>query len=108
MCVGLPMRVVEVHGAQALCEHGGALHPIDIALVGDVAPGTWLMTFLGAAREVMDEASARQSLAATDALAALLRGEEVDLDAAFADLIGREPSLPDHLLPTHAQQTELR
>lgn len=107
MCVGLPMRVVEVHGAQALCEHGGALHPIDIALVGDVTPGTWLMTFLGAAREVMDETSARQSLAATDALAALLRGEDVDLDAAFADLIGREPSLPDHLLPTPATQTEL-
>ena len=101
MCVGLPMRVVEVHPGQALCDHNGALHPIDTALVGDVAPGVWLMTFLGAAREVMDETTALQALAATDALAALLRGEAVDLDAAFADLLAREPTLPEHLLPEH-------
>jgi hydrogenase expression/formation protein HypC len=64
-----------------------------------IAPGEWLMTFLGAAREKMDEETALQTLAATDALAALLRGEPVDLDAAFADLIAREPKLPDHLMP---------
>lgn len=97
MCVGLPMRVVEVHPGHALCEHDGMLHPIDTALVDDVAPGDWLMTFLGAARDKMDETTARQALAATDALAALLRGEAVDLDAAFADLLSREPTLPAHL-----------
>ncbi len=98
MCVGIPMQVVEAGFGYALCDHNGALHRIDTALVGEVAAGEWLMTFLGAARERMDEASARQALAATDALAALMRGEEVDLDAAFADLLAREPSLPDHLL----------
>lgn len=105
MCVGLPMRVVEVQPGCALCEHGGQIHPIDTALVGDVAPGDWLMTFLGAARERMDETTARQALAATDALAALLRGEAVDLDAAFADLLAREPTLPEHLLPAPLQDT---
>jgi hydrogenase expression/formation protein HypC len=92
------MQVVRAEPGHALCEHHGALHRIDTALVGDVAPGDWLMTFLGAAREKMDEAAALQTLAATDALAALLRGEPVDLDAAFADLVAREPALPDHLL----------
>jgi hydrogenase expression/formation protein HypC len=68
-----------------------------MALVGDVAPGEWLMTFLGAAREKMDE-TARFRPLPPRALDALLRGEPVDLDAAFADLLAREP-LPDHLLP---------
>lgn len=99
MCVGLPMRVVEGGAGFALCHHDGALHSIDTALVGECAPGEWLMTFLGAAREKMDEETALQTLAATDALAALLRGEAVDLDAAFADLIARQPQLPDHLMP---------
>ncbi|NBC35228.1 HypC/HybG/HupF family hydrogenase formation chaperone [Novosphingobium sp. FSY-8] len=97
MCVGIPMQVVSVRPGMALCAHDGAVHCIDIALVGECHPGEWLMTFLGAAREKMDETAARQSLAAVTALEALLRGEAVDLDAAFADLIGREPQLPEHL-----------
>ncbi|WP_018076060.1 HypC/HybG/HupF family hydrogenase formation chaperone [Novosphingobium nitrogenifigens] len=98
MCVGVPMRVVEVLPGHAVCDYQGDLHQIDTALVGDVEPGEWLMTFLGAARETMDEASARQALSAISALDALMRGEAVDLDAAFADLLAREPQLPDHLL----------
>lgn len=103
MCVGLPMQVVEMGSGVALCRNpcdpDGPLHHIDMALVGTVAPGTWLMTFLDAARETMDEESALQAVYAVRALDALLRGEPVDLDAAFADLLAREPHLPDHLLP---------
>lgn len=97
MCVGIPMCVVEPGAGTALCDHDGTLHTIDTVLVGDVAPGEWLMTFLGAAREKMDETSALQALSALRALDALMRGEPVDLDAAFADLLAREPRLPDHL-----------
>jgi hydrogenase expression/formation protein HypC len=104
MCIGLPMQVVELRAGHALCRHNGAQHLIDTALVPDAAIGDWLMTFLGAAREKMDETSARQSLAATDALAALMRGEAVDLDAAFADLVGRTPQLPEHLRPSPEPQ----
>jgi hydrogenase expression/formation protein HypC len=35
--------------------------------------------------------------AALDALAAALAGDRERVDAAFADLVGREPALPDHL-----------
>ncbi|TWB39196.1 HypC/HybG/HupF family hydrogenase formation chaperone [Nitrospirillum pindoramense] len=99
MCVGIPMQVVEAGIGHARCRSGAEILTIDTSLVGDVAPGTWLMTFLGAAREVMSPEAAQRSLAALAALEAVMRGEPADLDAAFADLIGREPQLPDHLRP---------
>lgn len=98
MCLGIPMRVVEVPGpGRALCAHDDTLVEIDTMLVGEVVPGEWLMTFLGGAREKMDEASARRSLDALGALDAIMNGREVDIAAAFADLIDREPQLPEHL-----------
>lgn len=98
MCLGVPMRVVETDGpGRALCVHDGQLVVIDTLLVGEVVPGEWLMTFLGAAREKMDEASAKRSLDALGALEAIMSGREADIEAAFADLIGREPQLPEHL-----------
>ncbi|MEA1648458.1 HypC/HybG/HupF family hydrogenase formation chaperone [Nitrospirillum sp. BR 11164] len=105
MCIGIPMQVVEAGAGQARCRSGADIHSIDTSLVGDVAPGTWLMTFLGAAREVMSAEAAQRSLAALAALDAVMRGEPADLDAAFADLIRREPRLPDHLLPDHLRPT---
>ena len=98
MCVGIPMQVIEqISPGHVLCAHGNDRVEIDTALIGAVEPGMWLMTFLGAAREVMDEESARRTLDALAALEAVMAGQSVDLDAAFADLIGREPQLPAHL-----------
>ncbi|ASG22362.1 HypC/HybG/HupF family hydrogenase formation chaperone [Nitrospirillum viridazoti] len=105
MCIGIPMQVVEVGAGHARCRSGAEILSIDTSLVGDVAPGTWLMTFLGAAREVMSPEAARRSLAALSALEAVMQGRPADLDAAFADLIGREPQLPGHLLPAHLHPT---
>lgn len=90
------MQVVECRPGVALCEAGKETHLIDTALVGDVAPGTWLMVFLGAAREVISAEAARQTADALQALRLALSGE-TDLDHLFADLTAREPQLPDHL-----------
>ena len=98
MCVGIPMRVVEPRGLTALCDGRGELQLIDCALVGAVREGDWLMVFLGAARERMSEEAARQSLDALTALEMVLAGHTDGFDHLFADLIGREPTLPDHLL----------
>jgi hydrogenase expression/formation protein HypC len=98
MCLGVPMQVVEVASESAawcLGRDGRAL--IDMTLVGAQAPGTWLLTFVGAAREVMTPQSAAQVDAALDALAAVLQGDSAGIDDAFADLVGREPQLPEHL-----------
>ncbi|MBS7669304.1 HypC/HybG/HupF family hydrogenase formation chaperone [Croceicoccus gelatinilyticus] len=98
MCIGIPMQVEAVDDmGRAVCLHAGAQHRIDTALVGEVAPGEWVMTFLGAAREKMDEASARRSLDAIAAVEAIMSGGTANIEAAFADLIGREPTLPPHL-----------
>lgn len=98
MCLGIPMQVMELLSpSQARCADRGQMQVIDIALVAPVQPGDWLMTFLGSAREKMDEISAGNSLGALEALRAIMSGEEADIAAAFPDLVGREPQLPEHL-----------
>jgi hydrogenase expression/formation protein HypC len=98
MCIGEPMQVVDSGEMSARCrDRHGQLHSVDLILVGAQQPGTWLLTFLGAAREVIDARRAADIRDALVALDAVMRGEPADLDAAFADLVGREPELPDFL-----------
>ena len=102
MCIGVPMRVVEAGPGFALCEGGGRRREVDMALVGDQTPGTWVLVFIDAAREVLSDDQARKI---TDALTALTialnagTGEDLttDIDALFPDLANREPELPDFL-----------
>lgn len=96
MCIGIPMQVIECRGLTALCEARGGRRRLDLALVGEQPPGTWLLAFLDAAREVIGADAARLINAALDGLDAALDGG-TDLDRHFADLIGREPQLPEHL-----------
>ena len=96
MCVGIPMRILSVTDLSAVCESGdGRQETIDLALVGSQQPGTWLLTFLGAARDVIDEETAALITRALDGLSAAMRGEGVG--DAFSDLENREPQLPPHL-----------
>jgi hydrogenase expression/formation protein HypC len=48
------------------------------------------------------EAAARTG-AALDALAAVLSGDTSTIDDAFADLVSREPQLPEHLRPKETE-----
>lgn len=95
MCVGTPMQVVAVNGIAADCSDGMRRETVDLSLVGDVAPGTWLLTHLGCAREIITEPEARQIMSALDGLRSLMAGGE--LGDAFADLEARAPALPPHL-----------
>ncbi|WP_374325322.1 HypC/HybG/HupF family hydrogenase formation chaperone [Azonexus sp.] len=99
MCLGIPAQVVECGEHYARCRSRGEELRIDIRLVGAQAPGTWLLCFLDAAREVIDAERAAAITAALSALAAVNAGE-TDLSAFFADL-DREPQLPDFLRTTH-------
>lgn len=97
MCLGIPMQVVEVGQGYAVCRGRSAeISRVDTMLLEHVQPGQWLMTFLGSAREVMDELQAEQVNSALNALAAVASGV-ADVDVYFADLVGREPQLPDFL-----------
>jgi hydrogenase expression/formation protein HypC len=90
------MRVVSTEGFLAACEGRGRREDISLLLVGEVAAGQWLLTSLGIARAVLDDEQAGRLNDALDALEAVQRGE-TDLDAHFADLVGREPTPPPGL-----------
>ncbi len=93
MCIGVPMRVKESGEGYAICEGMGETRQISTLLVGDQPVGTWLLTFLDAAREVLTEADAAQITDAVTAVNLVMRGE-TNIDHLFADLIDREPQLP--------------
>lgn len=98
MCIGLPMQVVAVDGFTARCATHDGEQLVDISLVSDARPGDWVMVFLGAAREVISVETARVTLDALQALQLAMRGE-THIDHLFADLVGREPELPEFLKP---------
>ncbi len=86
MCIGIPKRVVSVDGEFAMCRReGGADERINMMLVGAQAPGTWVLTSLGLAREVLNEAEAATINDALAAVDAAIRGE-YDPEKFFQDL----------------------
>jgi hydrogenase expression/formation protein HypC len=93
--MAIPMQVLHATSGIARCvDRRGVESNVDLALVGNVPPGAWLAVFLGAAREIIDAERARQIDLALGALEAALRGDQSAIDAAFPDLVGREPRLP--------------
>lgn len=96
MCLGIPMQVVECNGYDAHCQGRGGVRQLDLALVGEQPPGTWLLAFIDAAREVIDAETAARINAALDGLEAVMAGE-TDISRHFADLVDRTPELPPHL-----------
>lgn len=74
MCIGIPMRVVATEGRFALCEGRGEHRRVNTALVGEVAPGDWLLVFLDDARERIDAGRAAEVGAALDLVLGALQG----------------------------------
>jgi hydrogenase expression/formation protein HypC len=103
MCIGTPLQVVELDGGFAWCEVDDQRERLDMMLVGDQPVGTWVLGFHGAARQVLSDTEAAHARAGRQALAAVLGGTG-NIDEFFADLVGREPELPVHLLPAHSQE----
>lgn len=97
MCLGIPMQVIEAHENCAVCEGRNGRQLINTMLLDKVEAGQWLLTFLDAGREVIDAERAALVNAALDGLQAVSAGGEVDLDVFFADLVNREPQLPEFL-----------
>jgi len=97
MCLGIPMRVIVAHENSALCAGRNGQQLINTMLLGPVEVGQWLLTFLDAGREVIDAERAALVDAALDGLQAVADGGEVNLDLFFADLVNREPTLPEFL-----------
>jgi len=91
MCVGVPVKVVEVGDFVARCEGRNGVEEVNMMLIGSQPVGTWVLNFLGSAREVLTEEEAVQIGSALDGLSAIMSGEEnVDIDHFFPD-IGKPP-----------------
>lgn len=103
MCLGIPMQVISADFGFALCRAEDGEHEIDVRLVGNVEPGTWVLTFLGAAREIMDPVSARRTLDALKALELVMQGE-TNVDHLFADLVAPEKSAADGSADTNFKE----
>lgn len=90
MCIGIPMQVIEAGEFSALCRGQDRVERVDLALVGSQPEGTWLLVFLGAAREVLTPEDADLIASALEALSAIARGE-TNVDHLFPDLAGDHP-----------------
>ncbi|MDJ0448774.1 HypC/HybG/HupF family hydrogenase formation chaperone [Methylocystis sp. JR02] len=95
MCLGFPMTVLSGDDARALCERKGETQSVSMLLVGAQTPGTKVLVHLGTAMRVLDAEEAQSIDDALDGLEAALSGG--DFEQYFADLIDREPQLPDFL-----------
>lgn len=102
MCLATPMQVIRMEGSTALCQGRNGVERVDTLITGTLQPGQWILSFLGAAREVIDAERAAQVEDALTALESILHGAgsaDAVIHAAFADLIDREPQLPEFLRP---------
>lgn len=95
MCLGVPMTVIEGDDVSALCARGDERRRVSVLLVGAQPVGAKVLVHIDSAVRVLDAEEAALIDRALDGLEAALRGE--DFENAFADLINREPQLPEHL-----------
>jgi len=87
MCIGTPVKVIENRDFVALCEGRNGIEEVNMMLVGPQTEGTWVLNFLGSAREVISEQDAENIDKALDGLTAIMDGaDKIDVDRYFPDL----------------------
>jgi len=95
MCLGLPMTVVDGDDFSALCEWHGERRRVSTLLIGRQTTGARVLVHVDSAVRVLDDAEAEAIDRALSGLAAAAEGRA--FEHLFADLIDREPELPEHL-----------
>jgi hydrogenase expression/formation protein HypC len=96
MCLGIPMQVIHSEGVFAVCQGRGETRRLNMSLLGEQPAGAWVLAHLEWGREVLSAEAAARILDALDALERVMQGG-TDIDDLFADLVGREPQLPEFL-----------
>lgn len=87
MCIALPMQVVRAGELTALCRGRNGEEEVQMLMVGMQPEGTWILNFLGWAREVISAEQAREIDLALDGLQAIMDGaESIDVDQHFPGL----------------------
>lgn len=96
MCIGIPMQITSIEAGHAWCEGMGERKRIDTLITGEQPVGTWVLTFMDSAREVLSEEDAQRITNAVLAVNLAMQGE-TNVEHLFADLVDREPQLPEFL-----------
>jgi hydrogenase expression/formation protein HypC len=102
MCLGIPMIIEATDGITATCLGRGEQRTVSLLVVGEQPVGTWVLVHIDTAVRALDPAEVPLLNDALDALEAVNRGDP--FEHLFADLINREPQLPDHLKPNAKEQ----
>lgn len=95
MCLGIPMVILEGDDMTALVERRGERRRVSMMLVGEQPVGTIVLVHIDSAVRVMDAAEAKLIDDGLDGVAAALEGRA--FEHLFADLVDREPQLPEFL-----------
>ncbi|MFK5986586.1 MAG: HypC/HybG/HupF family hydrogenase formation chaperone [Pseudomonadota bacterium] len=84
MCVGIPVQTTESGEFMVLCRGRSGEVTINMMLIGEQPAGTWVLNFLGLAREVLSEQDAININKALDGLGAIMAGDNnIDVDHYF-------------------------
>lgn len=71
----------------ARCRGRNGEEIVNMMLLGEQPKGTWVLNFLGSAREILSEEDAQNINKALDGLSAIMQGEtDIDVDHYFPDL----------------------
>ncbi|WP_457678531.1 HypC/HybG/HupF family hydrogenase formation chaperone [Thermovibrio sp.] len=78
MCVGVPMKVVEVNYPMAVAEAKGVRRTINLMLLpeGEVKEGDFVMVHVGNAIEKIDQREAEEIWKALEEVLRVMEGEE--------------------------------
>jgi hydrogenase expression/formation protein HypC len=63
MCLAIPMKLIARDGDRGEVETGGVRRDVMLTFVPDANPGEYLIVHAGYALEVLDEASAQETIA---------------------------------------------
>ena len=85
MCIGVPVQIIEAGEYMSLCRGRNGEELVNMMLIGPQPKGTWVVNFLGSAREVLSEEDAENINMALDGLVAIMHGE-TDIDSYFPGL----------------------
>jgi hydrogenase expression/formation protein HypC len=91
MCIGVPVQIIEDGDLMALCRGRNGDERVNMMLIGPQPVGSWVLNFLGSAREVISEQDAININKALDGLSEIMSGaENVDIDHYFPGLGGEQ------------------
>ncbi|HEB55202.1 MAG TPA: HypC/HybG/HupF family hydrogenase formation chaperone [Gammaproteobacteria bacterium] len=87
MCVGVPLQIIESTECMARCRGRNGEEQVNMMLIGPQPVGTWVLNFLGSAREVISEQDAENINKALDGLTAIMQGKtDINIDDYFPGL----------------------